>query len=292
MLIQTFVNILIIGSLYTLVGISFGLIFVPARFFHFTHGAIYTLGAYVALAASIWLGLPLPLAALLAVSFCGLIGLVIDYSIYQNLRNKNASTLILLLASLGLYVVIQNLISMLFGDYIQSFRVGQVRENLNLFGARISLVQILILVTSLLLTILITVVLARTKFGKAIRAVADDPILASVSGINTERVISLSFALGSVIAGCAGILFALDYDITPTMGLNVLLMGVVAMLIGGVNSFPGIALGALFLATAQHLGAWYIGSQWQDAIAFVILVMFLLLKPEGFLGKKSRSVIV
>jgi branched-subunit amino acid ABC-type transport system permease component len=99
----------------------------------------------------------------------------------------------------------------------------------------------------------------------------------------------LAFAIGSSLAGLAGILVALDVDMTPTMGMNALMMGVVAVIIGGINSIPGIVLGALLLATAQHLGAWFIGSQWQDAIAFVILVLFLLFKPEGFFGKKVRS---
>ena len=292
MLIQALVNILIIGSLYTLVGISFGLIFMPTGFFHFAHGAIYTLGAYMTLAAFVWLGFPLPIAALFGVLFCGLVGLTIDSLIYRKFRRRKASPLILLLASLGLYIVIQNLISLSFGDYIQSFRIGPVKESLNIFGARISVVQILILVTNLLLTVLITVILARTKVGKTIRAVANDPILASVSGINTDRVISLSCILGSVIAGCAGILFALDYDITPTMGLNVLMMGIIAVIIGGINSIPGIALGAFLLALAQNFGALVIGSKWQDAIAFLVLIIFLLFKPEGFFGKKVKSATV
>ena len=124
------------------------------------------------------------------------------------------------------------------------------------------------------------------------RAVANDPELANVSGINSNAVILWAFAIGSGLAGVAGVLIALDVDMTPTMGMNALMMGVVVVIIGGVNNIPGIALGALLLATAQHLGAWFIGSQWQDAIAFIILVVFLLFKPEGFFGKKVRSATV
>jgi branched-subunit amino acid ABC-type transport system permease component len=131
-----------------------------------------------------------------------------------------------------------------------------------------------------------------TKKGQAIRAVAIDPELARVSGIESDRVILSTFALGSAMAGVAGILVALNVDMTPTMGMNALLMGVVAVIIGGIESIPGIALGALFLGMAQHLGAWNVGSQWQEAIAFAILLIFLLFRPQGFLGKKVKTATV
>ena len=121
------------------------------------------------------------------------------------------------------------------------------------------------------------------------RAVANDSELARVAGIESDKIILLTFALGSALAGIAGILVALDVDMTPTMGMNALMMGVVAVIIGGVGSIPGIALGALLLGMAQHLGVWFISSQWQDAIAFVILLLFLLFRPQGFLGKKVKT---
>jgi branched-chain amino acid transport system permease protein len=120
------------------------------------------------------------------------------------------------------------------------------------------------------------------------RAVASDSELAKLSGIKSDRIILISFAIGSALAGIAGILVALDVDMTPTMGMNMLLMGVVAMIIGGVGSIRGIVLGSLLLATAQNLAVWYISSQWMDASAFVLLLIFLLFKPEGFMGKKIR----
>jgi len=122
------------------------------------------------------------------------------------------------------------------------------------------------------------------------RAVANNPELARISGIESDRVILSTFALGSALAGIAGILVALDVDMTPTMGMNALMMGMVAVIIGGVGSIPGIALGSLLLGIAQHLGAWFISSQWQAAIAFVVLLIFLLFRPQGFLGKKIKKV--
>jgi branched-chain amino acid transport system permease protein len=140
-----------------------------------------------------------------------------------------------------------------------------------------------------MLVILVAGYLSLVKSGKAMRAVANDPELANISGINSNKVILLSFAIGSALAGIAGILVSLDVDMTPTIGMNMLMMGVVAMIIGGVGSIWGIVFGSLLLALAQNLGVWYISSQWQDAIAFGILLIFLLLKPEGFLGKKLKK---
>jgi branched-chain amino acid transport system permease protein len=120
--------------------------------------------------------------------------------------------------------------------------------------------------------------------------VASDPNLALVSGIDTDKVILFSFALGSALAGAAAILISFDTDMTPTMGMNALMMGVVAVIIGGVGSIPGATLGGFLIAFAQNFGVWKISSQWQDAIAFIILLLFLLYRPNGFFGKKIPKV--
>jgi len=206
------------------------------------------------------------------------------------MRKKNASPMVLLLASLGLYIVLQNTISMVFGDDTKSIRSGVVREGLQVLGARITPIQIVIISTSVVLAILAALWLKKSRMGKAMRAVANDAELANISGIDANKVVLWTFGVGSALAGVAGILVALDVDMTPTMGMNALMMGVVAVLIGGVGSIPGVALGALLLGLAQHLGVWKISSQWQDAIAFIILFVFLLFRPQGFLGRKMKKV--
>jgi len=181
---------------------------------------------------------------------------------------------------------------MFFGDDTKSIRTWQVVEGINVFGARITPVQIIIIGTSILLVLLTGLYLRHSKTGRAMRAVSNDPDLANISGINSNKVILTSFAIGSALVGIAGILVSLDVDMTPTMGMNALMMGVVAMIVGGVGSIWGIVLGSLLLALAQNLGVWYISSQWQDAIAFAILLIFLLFKPEGFFGKKLKKAAV
>ena len=161
-----------------------------------------------------------------------------------------------------------------------------------IFEARITQVQIFIILVSIAATSAIHVFLKNSKTGKAMRAISCDPELSKISGVDTEKTIFWTFGIGSALASVAGILIALDVDMTPTMGMNALMMGVVAVIIGGVGSVPGIALGALFLGMAQHIGVWKISSQWQDAIAFLILLIFLVVRPEGFMGKRIRRTTV
>jgi len=184
---------------------------------------------------------------------------------------------------------LQNTISVFFGDDTKSVRSWEVKEGLKVFSARITPIQILIIACSIIITLALFVYLKKSKLGKAMRAVASDPELSSISGIDSNRVILWSFAIGSGLAALAGILVCLDVDMTPTMGLNALLMGVVAVIIGGSRRIWGVVLGALLLGFAQHFGVWKISSQWQDAIAFIILLIFLVFKPEGFTGKKLRK---
>lgn len=284
-----FILTLIFCSHYFLLSIGFWIIYKSVRFFHFAHAVVFSSGAYFTFLFSQLLGWSLFVAIPVAVLCSCVLGSLIELVIYKPLRKKKSSSLILLLASLGIYIVLQNFISMVFGDDTKSIRSWQVVEGLNFFGARITPVQIVIVITSVLLLIFVAFYLHFSKTGKAMRAVANDLELANISGINSDKVILFSFAIGSALAGIAGILVSLDVDMTPTMGMNALMMGVVAMIVGGVGSIWGIVFGSLLLALAQNLGVWYISSQWQDAIAFAILLIFLLFKPEGFFGKKLKK---
>lgn len=289
MTVQIIINIIISFSIYALVAISFALIYQTTRFFHFAHAVIFTAGAYFAFLFSQLLEWSLITSILFSFLAACSIGCMVEWLIYKPLRKKKSSAIVLLLASLGIYIVLQNLISVFFGDDTKSIRTWEVTEGLNVFGAYITPVQVVIVAGSLLLVLLVAGYLSLAKSGKAMRAVASDSELSKLSGIKSDRIILISFALGSALAGIAGILVALDVDMTPTMGMNMLLMGVVAMIIGGVGSIWGIVLGSLLIAAAQNLAVWYISSQWMDATAFVILLIFLLFRPQGFAGKKLRQ---
>lgn len=274
---------------FILVALSFSIIYKVTKFFHFAHAIVFTVGAYSTFLFNQIFAWPLYTSILLAVIITCLIGCTVEWLIYKPLRKKGAPSIVLLLASLGIYIVLQNVISMVFGDDTKSIRTWQVKEGIYVFSARITEVQIIIIVVSIVLVILFSGYLRIGKSGKAMRTVANDPELANISGIDSDKIILLSFTIGSALAGIAGILVSLDVDMTPTMGMNALLMGVVVMIIGGVGNIKGIVLGSLLLAFTQNFGVWYISSQWQDAIAFAILLVFLLFKPEGFYGKKIKK---
>lgn len=289
---QILLNTLITASIYSLIAISYVVIYRVVRFFHFAHAIVFTFGAYFTFLFKDWIGLSIYLAIVIAILFSSLLGCLMEISIYRPLRHKNAPAIIFLLASLGIYIILQNTISIIFGNDIKSLRNGVVREGIKVFGAYITPIQIVIICASILFLILMVLLLQKAKIGKGMRAVASDPELANISGIESDKVILWTFAIGSALAGIAGILVSLDVDMTPTMGMNALMMGIVAVIIGGVGSIPGVAFGALLLAFAQNFGVWKISSQWQDAIAFIILFIFLLFRPQGFLGKKIKKATV
>ncbi len=286
---QLVLNAIVSCSVTLLLGMGFALIFRTTRFFHFAHGAIFALGAYSLFLLKMWCGQPTPIALVLAVVLAATFGCMVELVVYRPLRTRGASPLVLLLASLGLYVVLQNALAMTFGDETKSIRSGVVTEGLSVLGARIMPVQLATICTSAVLVAALAVFLKCTKMGKAVRAVADDAELAKISGIASDRVILAVFAIGSALAGVAGILVAMDVDMTPTMGMTPLMLAVVAVVIGGVDSIPGLVLAAVLVGAVQQAGAWWIGSQWQDTIVFAVLLAFLLLRPRGFLGGRLRK---
>ena len=277
----------IAGSIYALVALGFTVIYRTVKFFHFAHGVVYAAGAYFAYTFVISLGINPILSFFLAAILTGLVGIIIDRSVYKPLRKRKAPNLVFLIASFGVFIFIQNLLQLIYGAQILTIRTGPVKEGHHFLGAVITDTQILILAASATLCLSLWLFVKKTKLGKAMRAVADDRIAASVVGINPERIILAAFAIGSALAGAAGILISLETNIEPTMGMNAILKGIIASIIGGIGSIPGAMFGGLFLGIAENLGIWKISAGWKDCIAFVILIAFLLFRPGGIMGIKS-----
>lgn len=285
-MIQLLINGLIVGSIYALVALGFTIIYKTVRFFHFAHGVIYTAGAYCAYSLSVSLGLHPILCFLVASGLAAILGIAIDRIAYVPLRKHNAPGLVFLVASFGVFTFLQNLFQLLYGAQILTLRTGPVTEGHLIFGAVITNIQILILVASCVVLAVLWLVVERTRLGRAIRAVADDPVGAAVSGVYSEKIILSAFAIGSAVAGMAGILISLETNIEPTMGLNAILKGIIAAIIGGIGSVPGALLGGFFLGVVENLGIWKIQAGWKDCIAFAVLIIFLLLRPGGIIGIK------
>jgi branched-chain amino acid transport system permease protein len=289
MIQQIILNGVLIGSIYALIALGFAVIYRTVRFFHFAHGVVYAAGAYIAYTFIISLGVNPVISFFLAATLAGIIGIIIDRLIYKPLRKRKAPNLVFLLASFGIFIFIQNLLQLIYGAQILTIRTGPIKEGHHFLGAVITDTQILILIVSGLLSIALWLFIKQTKLGKAMRAVADDPMAASIVGINPERIILAAFAIGSALAGAAGILISLETNIEPTMGMNAVLKGIIASIIGGIGSIPGAMFGGLFLGLAENLGIWKISAGWKDCIAFVILIIFLLVRPGGIMGVKTEG---
>jgi len=283
-------NILFLAAFYVLVSLSFSIIYYPAKFFNLAHAAILTLGAYFVFFFISILALPFVSAFFLAIVVTSLLSLFVEQMVYRPMRKKNLSSLSYLIASIGLYVVLQNTISLYFGDDTKVINVAKITVGHEIFGAYITTVQIITICVSLALFIGVNLLLHYTKIGKSIRAVSSNPELCNIYGISSNRIILIAFAIGSALAGVAGILSAMDTNMTPTFGFNLLLYGVVAMIIGGVGSTRGLLAGSLLVATAQNLAAFYLDTKWMDAVTYIILILFLIWKPLGFSGNRLKKV--
>jgi len=287
---QIVVNILLSFLLFILISQSFSMIYCPVRFFHIAHAVTLTFSAYFTYLFSVQLKFPITISIPLAIICATTVGMLSEITLYKPLRKRNASPMILMITSLGLYTVLQNVISMLWGDDTKSVRTGEVKVGNEFLGAYITDIQIITIVVCLVLFVSCVFFMRYNRIGRNIRAVASNPELSNIVGIPSDRVILWAFGIGSALMAVAGILIAFDTDMQPTMGFSWLLYGVVAMIIGGVGSNWGLVGGALLLATAQHLSAYYIGSQWMDAVAYIILILFLIAKPLGFSGKRLKKI--
>ncbi len=290
MVFQIAYNILISFIIYLLVSLSFSLIYYPTKFFHIAHAAVISLGAYFVFFLANKFTIPFSVSVALATLAAILIGIACEILVYRQMRKRNVPALEYLIASIGLYVVLQNCISLFFGDDTKIINTAEVTVGNQIFGAYITTIQIITVFISIALFIAVNLFLNFSTTGKSIRAVASNPELCNIYGISSNKIILIAFGIGSALAATAGILSAMDTNMTTTFGFNLLLYGVVAMIIGGVGNTRGLIAGALLVATAQHLAAYYINTKWMDAVTYFILILFLIWKPLGFSGKRLKKV--
>ena len=287
---QTIIFIFSISAILIIFALSFYLIFKPTRIFHIAHAFTISLGAYTMYGLYHLLGLHIVPSLILALTLTILYGIANELLFYKHLRGNKDSNIKMLILSLGVYIVSQNLVSVFFGDDIKSLSKGEVKVGHELLGAYVTDIQLVTMVVAVLVLGFTLYLWYKTKFGLAMRAIADNPELSQVFGIPKDRIILYAFGLGSLYAGVGGLLVGFDTGITPTFGFNLLLYAIVVMIIGGVDSIWGIVMGALILATVQNLTAYYIDTKWMDAITYAILIVFLIVRPYGVSGVKNRKV--
>lgn len=283
---QLIVNSIIAGAIYTMVALGFNLIYGTVKFFDLGYGALTAVGGYSVYYFYKTLGLNLYLSIILGFLIAGILGFLLYKFIYSPLRARKSSGMVLLVGSLGAFTAIQAIIAILFTSQFQTLSqsagAGKVYD---IFGGVITEVQLIILICGIVIMAIMALVLKFTIFGKAVKAVSDDEEVSKIVGINTPKIIGWIFFIGSSIAGLAGILIGFDTGIEPTMGMSLLLKGVIASIIGGIGNIYGGVLGAFFLGFVENFGIWKISGEWKDAIAFAVLIIFLLWRPQGILKK-------
>jgi branched-chain amino acid transport system permease protein len=284
---QLLINGLIAGAIYALVAAGFSLIYSVCKFVHFAHGAVIAVSAYFLYFLFSMLGLNFVFSVILSIIFTSFLGFLINQFVYKQLRKRKASNVILLIASVALLIFFESLILLLFGADVKTIGYIKISKGIEIFKAIITPLQIVIIIVSIILLFSLFIFMKKTKIGKAMRAVSDNKDVAEIVGISSEKIYNWSFIIGSAIAGIAGILVGLEQNLEPTMGTNLMIKGFTAAIIGGIDSVPGAILGAFLLGFAENFGIWFLPSGYKDAIAFIILFIFLLFRPQGILGIKK-----
>ena len=299
--VQQLINGLTIGSIYALIALGYTMVYGILRLINFAHGDIYMVGAYAGFMLATALGFASNPSAfgfvvtlVGAMAIAAAIGMAIERFAYRPVRKFSKMTT--LITAIGMSLLIEYLFVFIFSGTPRSFPQLLPTENITLFGnATISTSQILIFVVSILLMVLLQWIIFKTKVGKAMRAVSFNINSAKLMGINTDFVITLTFALGSALAAAGGVLTA-QYNpkIEPLMGIMTGLKAFVAAVLGGIGNIPGAVLGGLLIGAAETLVVGYgsaigIPSTYRDAVAFAILILVLLLRPAGLLGSNVQE---
>ncbi len=294
-LLQQLINGLALGSILALIALGYTMVYGILRFINFAHGDVFMLGAFAGfyLAPKIATFVPLPSVAGALIIFglsmviCAALGVLIERLAYKPLRKRPKLTV--LITAIGVSLFLEYAGQFFFGasnkkfpDILPTWPVTKV------LSLSVNSNQLIVLAVTLLLLLGLRFIVMKTRMGRAMRAVSFNPEAAALMGVNTDVVISFTFALGSALAAAAGILYAINYpSIDPLMGIMPGLKAFVAAVLGGIGNLPGAALGGIIIGVTETLVSGYISSTYRDAIAFAILIVILLVKPSGLLGKKE-----
>jgi len=284
--IQLLVNSIIAGSIYALVAIGYTMVYGVLKFINFAHGDLAMVGAYITFVLLKLLGFPIIPSILIAIFSVALLGILIEKIAYKPLRE--VSRLAPLITAIAVSMFLQSAVLLILGARTQIIKTGTMK-GLMFLGAYITPIQIVIIATSILLMILLHLYLKYTKLGKAMRATSDDMTIASVVGIQVDKVISSVFGIGSALAAVAGILIAFETNLNPTMGFFIGIKAFAAAVVGGIGSVRGAMLGGLLIGFAENFGIWYIPTGYKNSVAFIILVLVLLIRPSGIFGIKPEE---
>lgn len=291
--IQQIVNGLILGSFYALIALGYSMVFGVIKLLNFAHGDVYMTGSFVGLVTlgvvGTWLGngwMGLLCALFISMLLIGLLGVVIERLAYRPMRN--APKLSILITALGMSMVLNSAALALTGGKHEAFTVDLGFDGIDVSNVHITYTQMFLVGLAVTLMIALELFVSRSKYGKAMRAVSIDPGASRLMGINVDRIISLTFFIGSALAACGGVMAGAYYGSTHFfMGFVMGLKAFTAAVIGGIGSIPGAMLGGLVLGLLEAMGTSlpFVDSSWRDVFVFAILILFLVLRPTGILGR-------
>lgn len=289
MLWQQLLNGITLGSTYALIALGYTMVYGIVQLINFAHGEIYMVGAFVGLFLVTTFNVNMGVAMLGAMAVCMLLGVLVERIAYRPLRGKS-SRLSPLISALGASIFLSTLMALIVGVNTRRYPPLIDLSSYSLGPIQISSLQIIILAVSALLMIGLQFVVQKTRVGQAMRACSQDLEAASLMGINVNRIISFTFAIGSALAAAGGVMVGVYYNaVWPYMGTMAGLKAFSAAVLGGIGSVPGAMLGGMTLGVMEIMGVAYISSSFKDAIAFGILILVLILRPQGIMGQKSNK---
>ncbi|MCP3775787.1 branched-chain amino acid ABC transporter permease [Paenibacillus sp. MZ04-78.2] len=285
---QQIVNGISLGSIYALIALGYTMVYGIIKLINFAHGDVFMIGAFVGFYAIKGWGLGIIPALLLSMVVCAILGVLIETVAYKRLRN--ATRIAALITAIGVSLLIEYGTIYVRGAQPEAYPSTFPNQFFTIFGASISSQSLYILLISIVLMIILQWVVYRTRIGKAMRAVSHDAEAARLMGVHVDRTISATFAIGSALAGAAGVIFGMYYTkIEPLMGVIPGLKAFVAAVLGGIGIIPGAVIGGLVLGTVETFVSALGYSPWRDAAAFIILILILIFRPSGVLGKNMRE---
>lgn len=283
--IQTLISGLSLGSIYALIALGYTMVYGIAKMLNFAHGDIIMIGAYAGIVTVNQLGLPPVAAIIISVVICAGLGMLIEFLAYKPLRQ--APPLSVLITAIGVSYLLQNIALLIFGSQQKAYPSLGELAGFSIGGVKVDGITILTLLMTALIMVVLSFFINKTKLGKAMRAVSEDKSAASLMGISVNRTITLTFAIGSALAAFASIFYGMAYVyIKPTTGAMPGIKAFTAAVFGGIGSIPGAMLGGILLGMIEQFSKTYISTLWADAIVFGVLVLVLVVKPTGLLGKK------
>ena len=286
--VQQVINGLNAGSIYALIAIGYTLVYGILKLINFAHGEVMMFGAYFAYIAAASFNWPSWAVILFAMGVASLMGFSVEFIAYRPLRN--APRLSALITAIGISMLLQNVALMIFGADPKVMPKIFPQEMLNIGGIEINTITIITISLSVIFMILLQLFINKTKQGRAMRAVSENQDAAILMGINVNRTISITFLIGSALGALGGILYSTAYTIIePTMGTMPGLKAFVAAVLGGIGSVPGAMLGGFIIGMVETMTKAYLSSTWADAIVFGVLILVLLFKPTGILGKNMKE---